>query len=426
MHNKIFALADVNNCFVSIERVFQPHLNNKPVLVLSSNDGCVIARSNEVKDFGIEMSTPHFKIKHLIKEHNIHVFSSNFALYSDMSRRIMALLKSMNPHMEVYSVDEAFLDFSGIQNPYEAALDMRQKVNQGLGVSMSFGIATTKTLTKIANSLAKKSVTGVVELLQNDIIDDVLKTLSIDKVWGIGKQTALSLRGWGFYTAYDLKIADPRSIRKRFSVVIERIVRELNGISCLAFEEVRDPKKSMRVSKSFSHKIYSFDLIEQALTTFTASLCQKLREQKQCTNAFSIFLKIKTDSPQGDIISKEITLSIFTNNTFFILKEAIKAVKIMFKENTPYKAVGITCYNLQPENMLKMKSLFSNDLDHGQEEINKSQEKSLKAMDAVNNKFGKGVIRLLSEGLDQSAWKAASDYKSQAFTTNWKELMVVK
>jgi DNA polymerase V len=425
MRDKIFALADVNNCFVSIERVFQPHLNNKPVLVLSSNDGCVIARSNEVKDLGIEMSAPHFKIKQLIKNHNIHIFSSNFALYSDMSRRIMALLKSMNPHMEVYSVDEAFLDFSDVQNPYAAALDMRQKVSQGLGVPMSFGIAKTKTLTKIANSLAKKSTTGVVELLQNDIVDAVLKTLTVDKIWGIGTQTALSLKGWGFYTGYDLKTADPRSIRQRFSVVTERIVRELNGTPCLSFEEIRDPKKSMRVSKSFSQKVYAFDLIEQALSVFTASLCQKLRAQKQCTNAFSIFLKIKTESPQGDLISKEITLSTFTNNTFTMVKAAVLAAKHLFKENTPYKAVGITCYNLQPEDLPKVKSLFGDGPDHDQEALNKSQEKSLKAMDAVNNKFGKGSIRLLSEGLDQSAWKAASDHKSQAFTTNWKELMVV-
>jgi len=359
MQEKIFALADVNNCFVSIERVFQPHLNNKPVLVLSSNDGCVIARSNEVKNLGIEMSAPHFKIKHLIQAHNIHIFSSNFALYSDMSRRIMALLKTMNPHMEVYSIDEAFLDFSGVENPYDSALTMRHKVSQGLGVPMSFGIAKTKTLTKIANSLAKKSASGVVELLEDGVIDDVLKSLTVDKIWGIGNQSALKLRQWGFYTAYDLKIADARHIRQRFSVVTERIVRELNGIPCLSFEEVRDPKKSMRVSKSFSHKVYEFDDIEQALSTFTASLCQKLREYKQSTNAFSIFLKIKTDKPLGDIISKEVTLPTFTNNTFTILKAAVLAAKTLFKEKTPYKAVGITCYNLQPENLPQTKSLFA-------------------------------------------------------------------
>ncbi|HCU06560.1 MAG TPA: hypothetical protein DIC42_03145 [Holosporales bacterium] len=372
------------------------------------------------------MSAPHFKIKHLIKDHNIHIFSSNFALYSDMSRRIMALLKSMTQHMEVYSVDEAFLDFSGIQNPYAAALDMRQKISQGLGLPMSFGIAKTKTLTKIANNLAKKSATGVVALLQDDIIDDVLKILTVDKVWGIGKQTSLSLRQWGFYTAYDLKTADPRYMRQRFSVVTERIVRELNGMPCLSFEEVRDPKKSMRVSKSFSHKIYTFDPIEQALSTFTSSLCQKLREQKQCTNAFSIFLKIKTDTPQGDIISKEVSLPTFTNNTFTIVKAAVLAAKNLFKEKIPYKAVGITCYNLQPDNMLKVKRLFGDGPDHNQGATKRSQEKSLKAMDAVNKKFGKGSIRLLSEGLDQSSWTASTDHKSQAFTTNWKELMVVK
>ena len=402
MKDKIFALADVNNCFVSIERVFQPHLNNKPVLVLSSNDGCVIARSNEVKNLGIEMSAPHFKIKHLIQAHNIHIFSSNFALYSDMSRRIMALLKTMNPHMEVYSVDEAFLDFSGVENPYEVALHMRYKVSKGLGVPMSFGISKTKTLTKIANSEAKKVASGIVELLEDDVIDDVLKRLTVDKIWGIGKQSALKLRQWGFYTAYDLKIADARHIRQQFSVVTERTQRELNGIPCLSFEEVRDPKKSMRVSKSFSHKIYEFDHIEQALSTFTASLCQKLREHKQSTNSFSIFLKIKTDKPQGDIISKEVTLSGFTNNTFAILKAAVQAAKTLFKEQIPYKAVGITCYNLQPENLQQTKRLFADPTDTKTDAKNKHQEKCLKAMDAVNRKFGKGAIRLTSEGLDQS------------------------
>ncbi|MBY0281034.1 MAG: Y-family DNA polymerase, partial [Alphaproteobacteria bacterium] len=275
----MFALIDCHNFFVSCERVFRPDLENKPVMVLSSNDGCVIARSNEVKSLGIPMGIPVFKVRHLINEHNIQLFSSNFSLYGNLSTRVMSVLKTFVPNMEIYSVDEAFLDCRGLNEDLESFSGCIQTtVKQWTGIPVGVGIAPTKTLAKVATYFVKKRKLDTCILKTPGDIESALSQTPIEEVWGVGRKSAQKLKTLGIYTALDLKRVDPRWMRKTSSVVGERLVRELQGVSCLPLEAEGEDKKSLQVTRSFGRPITQFSELKEAVLTYACKLGEKLRK----------------------------------------------------------------------------------------------------------------------------------------------------
>ncbi|MBA3814668.1 MAG: Y-family DNA polymerase [Alphaproteobacteria bacterium] len=264
----MFALVDCNAFYVSCERVFQPHLEGKPVIVLSSNDGCAISRSNEAKALGIKMGVPLFKIKDIVQKHKVHVFSSNFSLYGDMSSRVMATLKTMSSSLEIYSVDEAFLDLSLVPQHelFSQGCHIKTLVKQWTGIPVSVGIGPTKTLAKVANHMAKKNPSGCCVLADPQKIEEVLKTFPLQDIWGIGYQWSKKLSRFGMNTALDLVQAELGWIRKTFNIVLTRTALELKGTSCLSLEEVYPPKKAMVSSRSFGVPVSSFDVLREAVS----------------------------------------------------------------------------------------------------------------------------------------------------------------
>lgn len=289
----VFALVDCNAFFVSCEKVFQPHLEGKPVIVLSSNDGCAIARSNEAKALGIKMGAPLFKIQEIVKKNHVKVFSSNFSFYGDMSSRVMETLKQFSPSLEIYSIDEAFLNLRSLPENelFSHGCRIKEIVKLWTGIPVGVGIAPTKTLAKVANHLAKKHSLGCCILVKQEDIEAALKNFPLQDVWGIGSQWSKKLASLGFKTALDLVQADSSWLRKTFNVVLARTALELKGIACLSLEETSHPKKSLISSRSFGKPITSFEVLREALSYHASSLAQKLRQQGSTTPLLSIFIR---------------------------------------------------------------------------------------------------------------------------------------
>ena len=290
---KIFALVDCNNFYASCERVFDPRLKERAIVILSNNDGCIVARSNEAKSLGIPMGIPVFKQKAVIKKHNVAVFSSNYQLYGDMSKRVMDSLGLFTPDMEVYSIDEAFLrlDYLEPRNLHEYCKTIREKVLQWTGIPVSIGIGPTKVLAKIANHVAKKQTdVGVFDIRCQQKQDEILKSLNVDKLWGIARGWSERLNSIGIYKASELRDASPPIIRKHLSVVGERILRELKGQSCIDLEAIQ-PKKNIMSSKSFGKPLTKKESIEEALSNYAARACEKLRKQNSRAQAVHVFIK---------------------------------------------------------------------------------------------------------------------------------------
>src|SRR3989338_2356056 len=286
----MLALVDCNNFFVSCERIFNPSIIDKPVIVLSSNDGCVIARSNEAKALGIPMGTAFFKIKDLVAKNKVQVFSSNFALYSDISSRVMKLLKEFSQTVDIYSVDEAFIKCPDSKNPEDFARSIRKRIKLCLGIPVSVGIASTKTLAKVAVEQAKISLGNICVLQEHKQVEQVLKSLSVNNIWGIGANIASKLKLDGIFTAYDFKNCDPRLIRKKISVVGERTLRELQGIVCFEFNELSSPQKSMQVSKSLNVEVTTLSCVKEIIASHISSLAEKLRQQNLYCTKLSIYI----------------------------------------------------------------------------------------------------------------------------------------
>ncbi len=338
----MLALVDGNNFFVSCERAFNPSLAGKPVIVVSSNDGCAVSRSNEAKALGIEMAVPLFKLESLAHHHKVKVLSSNFALYGDMSQRMMGVLQTFTPAIEVYSIDEAFLDFSGFNKDLGTyAQGIRQTVHQWLGLPISIGIAPTKTLAKVANKLAKQQANGICLLQSQADIDLALKTFPVQDLWGIGRQLGKSLRERAIYTAYEFKNLDPSWVRKKYTVVGERILRELNGLRCLSLEEVAPPKKSIQVSRSFGRNVTTLDDIKEAVATHLSSLAEKLRNDGLLAGYVSIYIQ---NSP---LKKNHISQSAFkiidppSNDTHTLLKTLLPLTAAIFQNGIDYKKAGV-------------------------------------------------------------------------------------
>ena len=418
---KIFALVDCNNFYASCERVFDPRLKERAIVILSNNDGCIVARSNEAKSLGIPMGVPVFKQKAVIKKHNVAVFSSNYQLYGDMSKRVMDSLGLFTPDMEVYSIDEAFLrlDYLEPRNLHEYCKTIREKVLQWTGIPVSIGIGPTKVLAKIANHVAKKQTdVGVFDIRCQQKQDEILKSLNVDKLWGIARGWSERLNSIGIYKASELRDASPPIIRKHLSVVGERILRELKGQSCIDLEAIQ-PKKNIMSSKSFGKPLTKKQSIEEALSNYAARACEKLRKQNSRAQAVHVFIKTngfrESDRQYNNAITH--TLTTPTSDTRIIIEAAKFCLRMIYKHGYHYKKTGIMLLDLLPVS-LEQQQLFV-DFDH------RPRDHLMKIVDQVNKEQGPDTLFFGAQGVTRE-WKMRCGLRSPRYTTQWDELLMVR
>jgi DNA polymerase V len=419
----IFALVDCNNFYVSCERVFQPTLHGKPVVVLSNNDGCVIARSEEAKALGIPMGLPAFLMQARFPDHTIEIYSSNYALYGDMSARVMTTLAQFTPEVEVYSIDEAFLSLTGCGGSDLTSYGhmIRRTVYQWTGIPISIGIGETKTLAKLANRLAKRSLNarGVVDLSVPQPQDATLATIPVQDIWGIGCSYTRLLKAHGIHTALELRDANDKWIRQEMGVVGLRIVWELRGISCLPLERCPPPKNSLMVSRSFGRAIASLQEMREAVATYTSRAAEKLRRERLAAGILTVFLmanRFKEDEPQyrNEI---RLPLPVATNDTAELLTYALHGTEQIFREGYRYKKAGVMLTGLVSAHRIQT-HLFDT----------KDRERSARLMavvDYLNTQMGSGTIHYAATGL-KPRWVMRSARRSLRYTTKWEELVVVR
>jgi DNA polymerase V len=421
----MFALIDANNFYVSCHRAFNPRLKGKPVVVLSNNDGCCVARSNEVKALGVKMGTPWFQLRGLARKHGIIALSSNYALYGDMSQRFMRVLSQFSPNQEVYSIDECFLDLNGFQSRdrVEYGQQMRQRVLEWLGLPVCVGIAPTKTLAKLSNHVAKKrtqydSVFDYTRVTPQEQ-DALLADIEVGEVWGIGRRLAERLNKQGIATVYDLKQADPKALRRQFSVVVERTILELQGVSCLALEEIAPNKKEIISSRSFGKLVTELEDLKQAVATYTARAAEKLRSQHSVAENIQVFLQTnmhKAGEPQyhPNIV---IPLVEATDNTSALVSCALNGLRQIYKPGYRYNKAGVMLMGLH-DAAIGQADLFAESFDDAEKST-----RLMETLDRINRKMGRGTLRLATEG-HQQAWKVKTEYPSQRYTTHWGELPI--
>ncbi len=413
MNNKLYVLVDCNNFFASCERVFAPHLSGKPVVVLSNNDGCVISRSNEAKTLGIKMGAPFFKIKEFCLQNNVVVLSSNYQLYSDISNRVMNILHSFAQNCEIYSIDEAFLEVSGLEsNIIEYIEKIAVTILKWTGIPVSIGVSKTKTLAKIASSIAKNHSSNYHIML--DDTEQYLKTIDVADVWGIGKNTALSLNEFGIFTAFDLSITDSKKIYKLFNLVVEKIALELQGFSCKELE-IAHFKKNITSSRSFGIKIDNIDNLEEAISYHVSVAALKLRQQESYAQAIYVYLQSvdKNNSSKKNYYSHSLNLDLATNNTPIILKYAKQCLNKIYQKNIKYKKCGIVLLNIVSRNQFQT-SLF-------QDSISEKDHTLSKIIDSINRKMGSDTITH-GRTIAKRAWQMKQDFLSPKYTTSWKEI----
>jgi len=418
----LFALVDCNNFYVSCERVFDPKLEGKPVVVLSNNDGIVVARSNEAKALGIKMGVPEFQIRHLIRRYNVQVLSSNYALYGDMSQRVMDTLAQFTPNLEVYSIDEAFLSLSGFtsRDLTDYGRTIRTKVKRWTGIPVSIGIAETKTLAKVAAWRAKrcKDAAGVFDLTACQDRDVLLASIPAEDIWGIGPNYARLLTLHGIQTALDLRMADDHWIRKRMGVVGARIVQELRGVSCLPLEECPAPKQGITVSRSFGRPVTTVAEMKESVAFYTSRAAKKLREERLAVTVLTVFLTTNTfkDEPQYSNAAT-IKLPVATDSTSDLLRYALPGVERIFREGYRYKKAGVMLTALVPASQVQVDLFDHQDRDRSR--------RLMRTLDGLNDCIGAGTLRYAAEGMTQH-WKARFERRSPAYTTNWRDLPVAK
>jgi len=419
--NQSFALVDCNNFYASCERLFNPKLIGRPIVVLSNNDGCIITRSAEAKALGIRMGEPYFKARKIIQQNNVKVFSSNYALYGDISQRVMETLSGFSPEIEIYSIDEAFLGFNGFKN-YELhtyCRHMREKIKKWVGIPVSIGLSETKTLAKIANHLAKRNshYEGVCILKNKSSIDRALKETEINDVWGIGRRLSIFLKKCNIKTAKDFILLDRQWIRKNMGVVGEKIYFELQGISCLALEMLPSNKKSCCVSRSFNDPIEKLSYLEESISNYGVRVAEKIREEKLVAQSISVFVLTNHFNKREKQYSNSIRLQLSfpTNDSIKIVKRALEGVRQIYRSGYRYKKVGIILYELNKAS--EVKGLF---------DMNREQSDSMmKTIDHINNKYGESAIKLASEGIKKN-WSMRRDMVSPCYTTRFDELVEVR
>jgi DNA polymerase V len=419
----MYALVDCNNFYASCERVFQPQYNGKPVVILSNNDGCVIARSYEAKALGIPMGAPEFKFRQQLKEHNVKVFSSNYALYGDLSNRVMKILENYTPNVEVYSIDEAFLNFNGMKivDFHDYGLQMKKRVQKWLSMPICVGFAETKALSKVANKIAKKyqeRTAGVYVIDNEEKRIKALKWTKIEDVWGIGYQLTKKMKAKNILTAYDFTLPHNESyIKKEMGVVGIRLKYELEGKSVLEMEEPKD-KKNIAITRSFDGNISTLDQMKERVSTFATVCAEKLRKQNSCCYSVILYLrkdKYKVERQRYNFYKME-TLPFASNSNITLSSVAVKMLTEMFEEGEIYKKAGIIVTQIIPQDQ-KQFHLF--------EEENPKHQKLMKVIDDFHKKTGERKIRLGNQDL-QRTWKMRQNHLSKKYTTDIKDIFSVK
>lgn len=417
----MIALIDCNNFYASCERVFNPSLNNRPVVVLSNNDGCVIARSNEAKKAGIEMGIPAFKAQELFRKNNVAVYSANFALYGDMSRRVMSILSTYTPRQEVYSVDECFLDFSGFEtNLKEYGLQMKEHVWSWTGIPISVGVAPTKALAKIANRIAKKfpSQTGGSYVIDsNEKRLKALKWLPVEDVWGIGRRNAAKLQATGVYKAIDFAEMSESWVRKNMTITGLNLQRELNGMRCIDFVE-EEKSKSYSVTRTFEKEYETWDEIKERVVTFTSMAASKIRKQQSLCSRLMVFVQTNYFKDTEEALSRsvEVRLPFPTSSTLELVDFAVSGLKKIYEKNRHYKRVGVTLYNFidEEEHQPYLFSEMNSDPRH---------KKLMHTIDAINQFSTSGGVRLASQ--DARMFKMHQEHLSKKYTTDLHDILEV-
>jgi len=419
----MYALVDCNNFYCSCERVFDPRLEGRPMIVLSNNDGCAISRSEEAKALGIAMAAPAFMMRSLIEKHNVAVFSSNYTLYGDMSSRIMETLSFFVPAIEMYSIDEAFLNLETLTHTdlLKLGFAIRKTLRQNIGIPVSIGIGQTKTLAKMANRYAKKHFhqDGVFWAANPALTQGMLSATPVGDIWGIGQQYALFLTRSGFKTAADLVNAPDEWIRKHLSVTGLRLLRELRGHASIAWEESRPVRQRICTSRSFGKRIADKDKMGEALANYAASCAAKLRSEKTCCRSLQVFIQTnphKTGEEQY-LRSVEIRLERPSSHTGEIIKAALKGLDLIFTAGFLYMKCGVTVTDLVPES-----SVQSACFDTADREKN---GKIMDLVDRINGSLGKELIRSAVQGFDRK-YKLKTEYLSPAYTTRWDEVLKIR
>jgi DNA polymerase V len=419
--NNSIALIDCNNFYASCERIFNPRLIGKPIVVLSNNDGCIITRSAEAKELGIKMGEPYFKAKKIIDKNNVKVFSSNYSLYGDISQRVMETLARFASDVEIYSIDEAFLGLNGFEN-YELSKYcqyIRRTIKQWVGIPVSIGVSTTKTLSKIANNLAKKNkeYDGVCILKSWFDINEALKLTSIEDVWGIGRRLSVFLKKYKINTAYDFTQLDKGWIRKNMGVVGEKTFLELCGVSCIELELIPSDKKSCCVSRSFSKPVEKIDDLEESISSYGTRVAEKIREEGLVAESMSIFVLTNYFNRKEKQYSNSIKLQLPypTNNSIKIVKRALEGIKKIYRQGYRYKKAGVILYGLTKAKQTRGL------LDYDRE----SSDSIMNTLDRINERYGSSTIRLASEGVDKS-WSMRRESVSPCYTTRFDDLVEAK
>ena len=419
-YTKKIALIDCNSFYVSCERLFNPKIRNKPVVVLSSNDGCIISRSNEAKALGIKMGEPYFKAKDIILKNNVHVFSSNYSLYGDLSRRVMRTLKRFNSEIEIYSIDEAFLDLSNFSDDEveKVGKEIRRIVLQWTGIPTSIGIAKTKTLSKVANHIAKKTASGVVSLIGIKDIDPILEKVEINDVWGIGKQLTKFFIQNGIHNAKQLKNISNTWIKKSSNVLSSRTAMELKGISCIPLETQSSKRKSCVVSRSFAKKVEKLQELQESITSYCLNAAEKIRSESLITKSITIFIRTSPFQNQFAyyVGSKTIDLPIATDNSIEIVKTALAGLKSIFKNGYRYQKAGIILSGLSGSQ--GSKNLFSSIKDDKIQNL-------MKSIDSTNYRFGRSTLSLASAGINKK-WNIRRQHSSKIDTSDFHFLPTIK
>jgi DNA polymerase V len=420
---EIFGLIDCNNFYVSCERVFRPDLEGVPVIVLSNNDGCAVARSAEAKLLGIKMGDPEFKIRDLIRRENVRVFSSNYALYGDLSRRVGDTLGSMVPTVETYSIDESFLnlgEFNG-REVKPLARELRDRVHRWVGIPTCVGIAPTKTLAKVANFIAKKrpQYRGVCDLRSSRVRAELLPTVPVEEVWGIGGASAAKLAKLGILTAADLAALEPDDARALMTVTGGRTVYELRGISCMPLELVEPTRKGIAVTRSFGAPVTSWTAMREALASYATRAAEKMRRYKVAADNLFVFMHTSTFN-QDPFYSNGASarFGATTNDTGEVVGLTVRLGERLWREGFRYSKCGVMITELLPE-AVQQPALWS-ELDR------ERRERAWKTVDQLNAKLGRGTVRMLAAGPKDSAWKLRAEHLSPRWTTRWDELLRVK
>ena len=412
--NKI-ALVDCNSFYVSCERLFNPKIQKKAVVVLSNNDGCVISRSREAKDLGIKMGEPYFKVKELVKKNKVEVYSSNYALYGDISRRVMKVLKTFSPKVEIYSIDEAFIDLSFIDEKgvEDYGREIRSRVLKWTGIPTSVGISSTKTLSKVANHIAKKEKAGVIYLNTN--IDEKLKKFPIEDVWGVGKQLSKFYHKNNISNAYDLKNVSNTWVKKGTNVLGAKTAMELRGIPCIDLQIDQEKRKNCCVSRSFGRKVKDLNELEESVITHCLNAAEKIRADNQITKTITVFIRTSPFDKNRRYYSnsKTIDLAIPTSNSIELIKNAVKALTDIYKYGYAYQKAGIILSGLKDANQ--------NDQNLLTPLLENKSKKLMKAIDYTNTKYGRYAISIAQAGLSKG-WKMRREHSSKIDTASFDSL----